>query len=583
METAAVPERGPAPVPPPRGPGAREPRAGHLRFLRRSVVDSDQEEPPLELSEAEPRRIVLISKTRRIIAERAKERHGEAELEPAATEPAAEPAGAAPGVPAAAEEQKEPGRDAERKEPSDKDQSKSKKEEPEEEADMKAVSTSPDGRFLKFDIELGRGSFKTVYKGLDTETWVEVAWCELQDRKLTKVERQRFKEEAEMLKGLQHPNIVRFYDFWESCVKGKKCIVLVTELMTSGTLKTYLKRFKVMKPKVLRSWCRQILKGLLFLHTRTPPIIHRDLKCDNIFITGPTGSVKIGDLGLATLKRASFAKSVIGTPEFMAPEMYEEHYDESVDVYAFGMCMLEMATSEYPYSECQNAAQIYRKVTCGVKPASFEKVTDPEIKEIIGECICKNKEERYEIKDLLSHAFFAEDTGVRVELAEEDHGRKSSIALRLWVEDPKKLKGKPKDNGAIEFTFDLEKETPDDVAQEMVDSGFFHESDVKIVAKSIRDRVALIQWRRERIWPMIQSEDHQVSECLEKLKVPQAQQVQVTYLSHTGQQTLAELEEPEADQHLFQHNLPTSVTSVACKSHVCIASCVSSYDSPRPG
>lgn len=74
----------------------------------------------------------------------------------------------------------------------------------------------------------------------------------------------------------------------------------------------YLKRFKVMKPKVLRSWCRQILKGLLFLHTRTPPIIHRDLKCDNIFITGPTGSVKIGDLGLATLKRASFAKSVIG-------------------------------------------------------------------------------------------------------------------------------------------------------------------------------------------------------------------------------------------------------------------------------
>ncbi|NXT02195.1 WNK2 kinase, partial [Jacana jacana] len=474
----------------------------------------------------------------------------------------------APGTIAGSEEQKEAGKDVERKEASDpsKDQSKAKKEEPEEEADMKAVATSLDGRFLKFDIELGRGSFKTVYKGLDTETWVEVAWCELQDRKLTKVERQRFKEEAEMLKGLQHPNIVRFYDFWESCVKGKRCIVLVTELMTSGTLKTYLKRFKVMKPKVLRSWCRQILKGLLFLHTRTPPIIHRDLKCDNIFITGPTGSVKIGDLGLATLKRASFAKSVIGTPEFMAPEMYEEHYDESVDVYAFGMCMLEMATSEYPYSECQNAAQIYRKVTCGIKPASFEKVTDPEIKEIIGECICKNKEERYEIKDLLSHAFFAEDTGVRVELAEEDHGRKSSIALRLWVEDPKKLKGKPKDNGAIEFTFDLEKETPDDVAQEMIDSGFFHENDLKIVAKSIRDRVALILWRRERIWPRMQSEERRDSECLEKLKAPHAQQVQVTYLSHTGHHVLSESEEPEADQHPFHQNLPTSVTSVASDS-----------------
>ncbi|XP_030812268.1 serine/threonine-protein kinase WNK2 isoform X6 [Camarhynchus parvulus] len=569
-DAAAAPAAPGAPTPPPRGPGSRDPKLVHQRFLRRSVVDSDQEEPAFDLPEAEhQRRIILLPKTRRIIAERAKAGQGAAEAAGREAECSGElratpPAGSAAG----AEEQKEPGKDAERREAQDaaKDQGKAKKEEPEEEADMKAVATSPDGRFLKFDIELGRGSFKTVYKGLDTETWVEVAWCELQDRKLTKVERQRFKEEAEMLKGLQHPNIVRFYDFWESCAKGKRCIVLVTELMTSGTLKTYLKRFKVMKPKVLRSWCRQILKGLLFLHTRTPPIIHRDLKCDNIFITGPTGSVKIGDLGLATLKRASFAKSVIGTPEFMAPEMYEEHYDESVDVYAFGMCMLEMATSEYPYSECQNAAQIYRKVTCGIKPASFEKVTDPEIKEIIGECICKNKEERYEIKDLLSHAFFAEDTGVRVELAEEDHGRKSSIALRLWVEDPKKLKGKPKDNGAIEFTFDLEKETPDDVAQEMIDSGFFHENDLKIVAKSIRDRVALILWRRERIWPRMQSEERRDSECLDKLKAPQAQQVQVTYLSHTGHHILSEPEEPEADQHPFQQNLPTSVTSVASDS-----------------
>ncbi|XP_030357222.1 serine/threonine-protein kinase WNK2 isoform X7 [Strigops habroptila] len=570
-DAAAVPGAPGAPAPPPRAPISRDPKMVHQRFLRRSVVDSDQEEPSFDLPESEhQRKIILLPKTRRIIAERAKAGHGPPEPGCPGSEPAAGPRPApGPGSAAGAEEQKEPGRDVERKEAADasRDQSKAKKEEPEEEeADMKAVATSLDGRFLKFDIELGRGSFKTVYKGLDTETWVEVAWCELQDRKLTKVERQRFKEEAEMLKGLQHPNIVRFYDFWESCVKGKRCIVLVTELMTSGTLKTYLKRFKVMKPKVLRSWCRQILKGLLFLHTRTPPIIHRDLKCDNIFITGPTGSVKIGDLGLATLKRASFAKSVIGTPEFMAPEMYEEHYDESVDVYAFGMCMLEMATSEYPYSECQNAAQIYRKVTCGIKPASFEKVTDPEIKEIIGECICKNKEERYEIKDLLSHAFFAEDTGVRVELAEEDHGRKSSIALRLWVEDPKKLKGKPKDNGAIEFTFDLEKETPDDVAQEMIDSGFFHENDLKIVAKSIRDRVALILWRRERIWPRMQSEERRDSECLEKLKTPHAQQVQVTYLSHTGHHVLSEPEEPEADQHPFQQNLPTSVTSVASDS-----------------
>uniref|UniRef100_A0A4W4GIZ0 non-specific serine/threonine protein kinase n=1 Tax=Electrophorus electricus TaxID=8005 RepID=A0A4W4GIZ0_ELEEL len=371
-------------------------------------------------------------------------------------------------------------------------------QEKEDEVETKAVATSPDGRFLKFNIEIGRGSFKTVYKGLDTETTVEVAWCELQTRRLTKVERQRFSEEVEMLKGLQHPNIVRFYDSWKSTVKGHKCIILVTELMTSGTLKTYLKRFKEMKLKLLQRWSHQILKGLHFLHTRAPPIIHRDLKCDNIFITGPTGSVKIGDLGLATLKSASFAKSVIGTPEFMAPEMYEEKYDEAVDVYAFGMCILEMTTSEYPYSECQNAAQIYRKVTSGMKPESFFKVRVPELKEIIEGCIHMSKDERYTIQDLLEHPFFQENNGVHVELAEEDDMMKSGLKLWLRMDDTKKLHGKYKDNNAIEFLFELYKDVPEEVAQEMVVLGFVCDADYKMVAKAIRDRVTAIKRKREK-------------------------------------------------------------------------------------
>lgn len=55
--------------------------------------------------------------------------------------------------------------------------------------------------------------------------------------------------------------------------------------------------------------------------------------------------------------------SLPGTPEFMAPELYEEEYNELVDIYSFGMCMLEMVTLDFPYSECKNPAQIYKKVT----------------------------------------------------------------------------------------------------------------------------------------------------------------------------------------------------------------------------
>uniref|UniRef100_A0A2K6EKS1 Serine/threonine-protein kinase WNK4 n=1 Tax=Propithecus coquereli TaxID=379532 RepID=A0A2K6EKS1_PROCO len=430
-----------------------------------------------------------------------------------------------------------------------------REQEEKEDMETQAVATSPDGRYLKFDIEIGRGSFKTVYRGLDTDTTVEVAWCELQTRKLSRAERQRFSEEVEMLKGLQHPNIVRFYDSWKSVLRGQVCIVLVTELMTSGTLKTYLRRFREMKPRVLQRWSRQILRGLHFLHSRVPPILHRDLKCDNVFITGPTGSVKIGDLGLATLKRASFAKSVIGTPEFMAPEMYEEKYDEAVDVYAFGMCMLEMATSEYPYSECQNAAQIYRKVTSGTKPNSFYKVKMPEVKEIIEGCIRTDKNERFTIQDLLSHAFFREERGVHVELAEEDDGEKPGLKLWLRMEDARRG-GRPRDNQAIEFLFQLGRDAAEEVAQEMVALGLVCEADYQPVARAVRERVAAIQRKREKLRKARESEALPPEPRPPPATVPVAPGPPSAFPP--------EPEEPEADQHqpfLFRHASYSSTTS----------------------
>ncbi|XP_027726418.1 serine/threonine-protein kinase WNK4 isoform X2 [Vombatus ursinus] len=430
-----------------------------------------------------------------------------------------------------------------------------REQEEKEDTETQAVATSPDGRYLKFDIEIGRGSFKTVYRGLDTDTTVEVAWCELQTRKLSRTERQRFSEEVEMLKGLQHPNIVRFYDSWKSVLKGQVCIVLVTELMTSGTLKTYLRRFREMKPRVLQRWSRQILRGLHFLHSRDPPILHRDLKCDNVFITGPTGSVKIGDLGLATLKRTSFAKSVIGTPEFMAPEMYEEKYDEAVDVYAFGMCMLEMATSEYPYSECQNAAQIYRKVTSGTKPNSFHKVKVPELKEIIEGCIRTDKNERFTIQDLLAHAFFREERGVHVELAEEDDGEKQGLKLWLRMEDARRV-GRPRDNQAIEFLFQLGRDAAEEVAQEMVALGLVCEADYQPVARAVRERVAAIQRKREKLRRARETEPLPAPPGPPPVVAPTAPGPEAPFPP--------EPEEPEADQHqpfLFRHASYSSTTS----------------------
>lgn len=135
--------------------------------------------------------------------------------------------------------------------------------------------------------------------------------------------------------------------------------------------------------KAVKRWCLQILDGLSFLHSKQ--IIHRDIKCDNIFINGATGDIRIGDLGLSTRigiraglsvqpagaasadddEREVTAETMtcLGTPEFMAPELYDEAYDVKVDIYAFGMACLEMVTALTPYHLCTSAAQIFKKVS----------------------------------------------------------------------------------------------------------------------------------------------------------------------------------------------------------------------------
>ena len=82
--------------------------------------------------------------------------------------------------------------------------------------------------------------------------------------------------------------------------------------------------------KAIKNWARQILRGLVYLHGHKPPIIHRDLKCDNIFVNGNHGEVKIGDLGLAIVMQQPTARSVIGnrlhtlTAQFSSYQLHEK-------------------------------------------------------------------------------------------------------------------------------------------------------------------------------------------------------------------------------------------------------------------
>lgn len=285
---------------------------------------------------------------------------------------------------------------------------------------MEHVEADPSGRYIRYDQVLGRGSYKIVYKAFDTHEAMEVAWNKLQVDRIPHDQLSKVEFEVDLLKRLDHKNIINLFAAWRSTANKKKpSMDFVTELMSSGTLKEYLTRSRVMKLKVIRRWCHNLLEAIAYLHEQDPPVMHRDLKCDNIFINGHVGEVKIGDLGLSGVKQDAIAQSVIGTPEFMAPELYEEAYTEKVDIYAFGMCMLEMLTMEYPYSECENPAQIFRKVFSGERPLSFQRLPHSEVKQVIAACLEREKR-RPSAAQLLQHPFFkdwASDDGQATNLS----------------------------------------------------------------------------------------------------------------------------------------------------------------------
>ena len=177
------------------------------------------------------------------------------------------------------------------------------------------------------------------YKGFDEADGIEVAWNQvnIKDVLQTPEQLEILYSEVHLLKSLKHENILKFYNSWVD--DKNKTINMITELFSSGSLRQwvpwtsflfpffsvhlwyaeiaftfrYRKKHKKVDLKAIKNWARQILRGLHYLHCHNPPIIHRDLKCDNLFVNGNNGEVKIGDLGLATVMHQPTARSVIGT------------------------------------------------------------------------------------------------------------------------------------------------------------------------------------------------------------------------------------------------------------------------------
>jgi WNK lysine deficient protein kinase len=268
---------------------------------------------------------------------------------------------------------------------------------------MDEVKFSPNKRYVKFNKLIGTGSMKRVYQGYDLNEGKLIAWNTVEIDSLPKAFQAKIIQEIEILDSIKNKNkyIIDINNSWIN--KEKRTIYFITNFATGNDLSQFIKKVKYIKLKVIKKWCRQILSGLEFLHKNS--IAHRDLKPSNIFINSNSGDIFIGDFGLAKVSNEN-NKSILGTPEYMAPEVYEESYDNRIDIYSFGMCLLEFMTGEIPYSECNLAAQIWKKITDRILPDCINKVNLPVAKDLILKCINQDPKERLNIDEILKHDFF---------------------------------------------------------------------------------------------------------------------------------------------------------------------------------
>lgn len=203
------------------------------------------------------------------------------------------------------------------------------------------------GRY-RLQHRLGEGGMASVYAALDEKLQRRVAVKLLHAHLARNAEvRSRFRLEAQAVSALDHPNVVRVYDYSGS---RSKELWLVTELVEGRTLAQILRENGTPHPVVGLCIAREVCKALQEAHARG--LVHRDVKPENVMITHQ-GRLKLMDFGIAKDMRhqsMTQAGSFMGSPSYMSPEQVKgQDVDVRTDIYSLGVVMYELATGVLPF------------------------------------------------------------------------------------------------------------------------------------------------------------------------------------------------------------------------------------------
>ncbi|XP_030762410.1 nuclear receptor-binding protein homolog isoform X2 [Sitophilus oryzae] len=278
------------------------------------------------------------------------------------------------------------------------------------EDESEILEESPCGRWLKRREEVEQRDvpgIDSAFLAMDMEEGVEVVWNEVQfsERKNFKNQEEKIQSVFENLTQLDHPNIVKFHRYWTDTHNDRPRVIFITEYMSSGSLKQFLKRTKRNVKRIplpaWRRWCTQILSALSYLHSCTPPIVHGNLTCDTIFIQH-NGLVKIGSVAPESINHhVKTCADEIKNLHFVAPE--HPNISPALDIYAFGMCALEMAALEIIGNGDSG-----KRVTQDNVRQTIDQLEDPEQRDFIEKCLQINPEDRWTARQLLFHPLLFE-------------------------------------------------------------------------------------------------------------------------------------------------------------------------------
>ncbi|KAG8227296.1 hypothetical protein J437_LFUL004845, partial [Ladona fulva] len=273
------------------------------------------------------------------------------------------------------------------------------------EDESEILEESPCGRWLKRREEVEQRDVPGIdcaYLAMDTEEGVEVVWNEVQfsERKNFKAQEDKIRAVFENLTRLEHPNIVKFHKYWTDTHDDKPRVIFITEYMSSGSLKQFLKRtkrnVKRLPLSAWKRWCTQILSALSYLHSCQPAIVHANLTCDTIFIQH-NGLVKIGSVAPDAIhQHVKTCREKMKSMHFLAPEYGTSVTTPSMDIYSFGICALEMAALEI-----QGNGDSGSLVTEEHINRTIEALEDPSQRDFIRRCLKTDPKERPGARELL--------------------------------------------------------------------------------------------------------------------------------------------------------------------------------------